>query len=311
MLRFSLKVLIFLIPLIILNLFLLSFGFLFHQKNEYIINKLANYVPPTNTVNFLFIGSSRINCGISPDDFASSFNKLGIKVSATNLGIDATPAYLGLILARNNLKKYDYIIIEIFPGNPLISLSPYLIKKKPFQTINDYLNFNLENFSAVQNLYSILLYWLNRNSTYYIDCHNNGFSELKLTSNYLSLMKTKHKWVEEESKSEQSSPSLAINYYRYLSYIKILIKNSKTKIIFITMPVDGKLAEYQSFNLTKFNPTCLFVKYFPDAINIKSSNDSILSQFHTADDSHMDGKTAKEFSIALGKLVISKAAIHR
>jgi hypothetical protein len=265
---------------------LLKSGYLFHGKNVYKINELAKFEPPKNTLNFLFVGSSRIDCGISPEDFAIPFKKHGISLTVTNLGIDGNNALVGLVLAKENLRKYNFIVLEASAGNPLQNNGVYLKK-----------------YFILKDLYSLILYWSGRSVMYYINCHENGYLEAKNGHNKQAVLKAKQQNLEFSNSLIKTKQSHSFEYDQYCKNIKFLLKGSKSKLIFIIMPVGGKIKESLFLNFRFEDPFALLKKCFPEAIYLSALSDSALNHFQTFEDSHLDLEAAKIFSNALGEQV--------
>jgi hypothetical protein len=262
-------------------------------------------------LNFLFVGSSRIECGISPQDFLEPYKNSGINVNAVNIGIEGGNSYTGLMLAKMNPKKYDYLVIEVFPGDPLAYNSSLLEKNHPDRAISMFFSYYLGKYLVLQNSYSLLLYAINRSPIYYRDCQENGFVEIRHGNNKIALQKTKQKNKAFVEYIAHDDRSFAGNYVLFCSHIKHLLKNSKPNIIFLIMPVDGKIAEYQDYYFRKENPIYLLKKYFPNSIILSSGENNVLAKFHTFEDSHMDGLTAKLFSKELSKIILYKESLKK
>jgi len=134
--------------------------------------------------------------------------------------------------------------------------------------------------------------------------HANGFFEIKQNNAPLAIEKERVKWEQYNKKVFMDTVKISSFYDAYISLIKSIISNSKTRIIFLTMPVDGKSEWYQQQIFLREDPIPQLMKAFPTAIFIDSGNDPRLSSFKTFEDSHLDGITGRKFSTRLAEVII-------
>lgn len=308
--RFIIKLSLFAIPILGLNFLLISLGFRYTEKNSYIIKKLANQDVEKGAINFIFLGTSRTDCAIDPQAFENTFKSMGINAHAINLGIDGANAYLGLRLAGDKIKHYDYAVIEVFPGNPIKKESPLLKEESPAAKANSFLSYYSNKMFVLQKGYSLFMFANKRIPVFYSYSHTNGFFELKQNNNPVAIQKEKNKWAGYMERAAEDTATFFQAYMEYTDFIRHTFSGAKTRLIFLVMPVDGESRYYQQKLFDRENTVTILKTAFPTAVFISSQQVPSLSTVKTFEDSHLDGQNASVYSRKLANLFASDSTLN-
>ena len=302
--HFILKTFIFILPAVIINNFLLLSGYLFSTKNDYVlIHNLRSYEP--GKLNIKFFGTSRIENGISPDDIENGFSEVTKrnKVQVNNCGMNSMMTGWGLMMQEKYFAPCDLMIIEIYPGkdpmqdnakiNLPISISSYL---------DQFISFYINHYLVVQYLPTLISDLRGRSPIKYMNAHLNGWTEshyYRENSRLDPIKKRVAGWAEDDLRIKE----FIQGWDQFTTEIKHLQNHSSCKLMFIRMPVNGRLLEVNEEFITQFNPMQYLKHSFPYASFIDANQDPLLKSISTIEDSHLDGLDAKIFSEKLGQIL--------
>jgi hypothetical protein len=298
---FIVKLIFFLLPVAAINLLLIGAGFTYSPKTNTVINHLINQPKSADEYRIAFLGTSRTNLSISPDDLIEGIGKRSKKISVLNFGMDGLNTSALFPSVREAHEKFDLIFIEILPVGDLLadtnSLNNY---KFPCQVLDDWLWSHASKGIVLTKSWEVMMYIAHRSPIHYLNCHSNGWTEVRAGTNTKALAKAKGVRMEIVKKRSRHLPTQQ-GILNFCWYIKTFFDQKNTQVAFIIMPVSGPVLNYQEDALRKSRLLSFIKKKFPDSIFIDGQSIVTTPPLTFFDNSHTDNFNATRFSYQLGK----------
>jgi hypothetical protein len=290
----------------VINTIIISIGFDFCNKNQYILQKLFKTDFPKNDLVIRFFGTSRTGLGISPADVeqGTKIKRLNRNIHCINLGIDGQSAGHSINMQSFFPVKTDLIIVEIYPErNPVAKSNTTNPDQRIEVSFTQMVKYYISKFFVLDKLINLIYVLRGRQYTWGVKTHLNGWEETNFFEDAQILERAKTDWVNFFNKQKVNMDSLSIYYAQFAALIKIFKAKTNSKIAFLRMPVCAEIDHLQDQIQKEFNCVEFLKNEFPDAQFIDSNKDPMLSRFHAIDGSHLDSKTARQFSFILGQMI--------
>jgi hypothetical protein len=223
------------------------------------------------------------------------------KINVLNLGMDGLNTSALFPSVRKVNAKFNLVFIEILPYGDLLadtnSLNNY---KFPFQILDDWLWSHASKPIVLTRSWEALMYLAHRSPIYYLNCHSNGWTEVRVGTNVKALAKAKAVRNDSAKNRSRHVPTQK-EILNFCSYIKTLFDPKNTQVAFIIMPVNCAISNYQENALRQSHLLSFLKKEFPDSIFIDGQSIVTTPALTVFDCSHTDNVNAARFSYQLGK----------
>jgi hypothetical protein len=305
MTRLIIKILLFCLPFLLINLILLSRGFIFQSKAFSDVKVLIDHSDHTNKLNILIFGTSRTNLGIVPRMIDNEFRSCRVSSSTLNLGLDGHSPAVGLKYMLDNKYLYcDLLIVEIYPGLRPMACTTLNRDFKPWTSeLNSRLVSLLDRYCILQHGDQVLKYLFKRNPVRASLLHQDGWTETHFCSDSIPLQRAKNKWAHFINADYPAEEQIR-DYSDFVSLLKeISALNPNARFVFLRMPVNGGVLENDRIACRLFDPFLYLRLRFPHALIIDATSDPRLKSNLTAEDSHLNAADANRFSAELGQIL--------
>lgn len=310
--KFALKFLLFLLPVMAFNLFLLKAGYMFSVKDVTFLKSLMKQFRETGTYNIGFFGTSRMDNGISPVAFLEGFGRTSGNqpVRAGNFAMDGSKSNTTIALATALHCRLDLAVIEIFQYFPLcFNTGVYLKAKLPGQEVDEIVNHSLYKFLPVYNLGNVLNELTARTGYKFTDVHPDGWTEMYISPNKTSREKARNNWTY-FAINGLKQPQTPDDILAFARLVRNLTNIHQTQIVFLIMPTEAGVRYFSEFSLKKNGTLTALRHLFPDALIVHSDELTDLTDFKTGEYSHLEGSEARRYSVALGKYLRERVSVE-
>jgi len=299
------KLILFLIPLMIINLCFILNGILFSEKNDYFIRTLIRRAAYGEQRRVVFFGSSRINTGISGAEVLRGMGTEKNGWDVINLGLDGKgpAASLSLLEATGTAKAPEVAVVEVMPGiNPMNNAGEYEAGFSLSSALEGFLGFWFNKGFVLHKGIPLVKIILGSSATKYQNCHSDGWTEIRYCDCPVGLHNARETWVSFARKNVHNGIG-AKEYASFAGFIRGLKTLKGSRLVFLIMPVDGPVLVCQDSSITAFDPFPLLKTEFPEALFINTNRVPVLKEEPTYEYSHLAGGEAARFSERFGKLL--------
>jgi hypothetical protein len=240
MLKISIKVLAFLMPLIIINQLILHTGFLFSTKNDYILCRNLQDSKP-GKVNIKVFGSSRIEIGISPSMMEQGYKSKGVDVEVYNCGKNGRYPGWGLKMQEKFGSRCDIIIIEIIPEKNLMIGAYDLPSKQTWAMVFDqFLSFHLNHYFVIHHLPNLVSELRGRLPIKYMYTHPDGWTEAEYFMDTKRLNPLRDK-IDSWALQALKDKGYLSGFDEFVLAVKEVQQRTGSQLVFLRMPVNGRI----------------------------------------------------------------------